>query len=281
MIETPFFFRNGDYNLFGVLHHPTDESKTNSKTGIVFCDPFGEEKLWAHRVMVNFARDLARNSFWAFRFDCMGHGDSDGNFEDSTIETRVSDIHRAVEVLKEKTNVKQIGLLGLRLGGTLGMLASKRNRTIDILILWNPVISGNSYIQECLRSNLAMQMSTYRRILHTREQLISELISGKLVNIDGYLISADLYQQLSGIDLLNQQENCAKRVFIVQIQKSEQAERALDDLDRLCLRIREYAEEVKKVKVCEDSFWRELKAYYQRADTLFGVTLEWLNHLAR
>jgi len=52
MTETPFFFPNGNYQLFGVLHEAEAPSKNE---GFVFCAPFAEEKLWAHRVFVNFA----------------------------------------------------------------------------------------------------------------------------------------------------------------------------------------------------------------------------------
>ena len=40
MKETPFFFSNGSYNLFGILHEP--EIEPNGE-GFVFCHPFAEE----------------------------------------------------------------------------------------------------------------------------------------------------------------------------------------------------------------------------------------------
>ena len=75
MKEKPFIFPNGSYNLFGILHEPEIESNGE---GFVFCSPFAEEKLWAHRVFVNFARELARLGYTVLRFDYMGHGDSEG-----------------------------------------------------------------------------------------------------------------------------------------------------------------------------------------------------------
>ena len=63
MTETPFYFANGSHSLFGVLHEP-EAAPVNA--GFVFCHPFGEEKLWSHRVYVTFARALT-NTFAGIR----------------------------------------------------------------------------------------------------------------------------------------------------------------------------------------------------------------------
>ena len=69
MKETPFFFSNQGQNLFGVLHEPCTDGR---QTGFLLCYPFAEEKLWVHRVYVNFARELARRGYPVLRFDYMG-----------------------------------------------------------------------------------------------------------------------------------------------------------------------------------------------------------------
>jgi alpha/beta superfamily hydrolase len=99
MKEIPFFFPNNNYNLFGIIHHPM---QSWGKGGFVFCHPFAEEKLWTHRVYVSFARELAQRGYYVLRFDYMGHGDSDGKFEESTIETHFSDINCAIDWLKNE-----------------------------------------------------------------------------------------------------------------------------------------------------------------------------------
>jgi len=123
--ETPFFFLNGAYQLFGILHEPVRPD--HSRDGVVLCAPFGEEKLIAHRVLVNMARSLAAVGHAVLRFDFMGEGDSGGGFEDSTIASRLSDISAALSMLKEKTGSKKVGLLGARFGATLALLAAARN----------------------------------------------------------------------------------------------------------------------------------------------------------
>ena len=141
------------------------------------------------KLLVNFARSLVLAGYTVLRFDYTGHGDSDGIFEDSNVETRLLDIGRAVEIIREKTNVDRVGLLGLRLGATFGVLWAEKNDGIDALLLWEPVLNVRKYLLQCLRSNLTSQMSIYRKIKYTREQMIQDLEEGRPVNIDGYLMS--------------------------------------------------------------------------------------------
>jgi hypothetical protein len=65
-IETPFFFGSAEQRLFGVIHEPVGPT---FKTPYVFCHPFGEEKLWAHRVFVAYSRLLAADGYLVLRFD--------------------------------------------------------------------------------------------------------------------------------------------------------------------------------------------------------------------
>ena len=50
--------------------------------------------------MVNMGRRLASNGYPVLRFDFMGEGDSEGDFEDGTITTRLDDINCAVRTMK-------------------------------------------------------------------------------------------------------------------------------------------------------------------------------------
>ena len=60
--------------------------------GVLLCHAFAEEKLWSHRVYVTFARELAALGYAVLRFDFRGEGDSDLEFEQATISTRIADV---------------------------------------------------------------------------------------------------------------------------------------------------------------------------------------------
>lgn len=281
--ETPFFFKNNNCNLFGVLHVPDiNASKLKPKTsntdnhGVVLCCPFAEEKLWSHRVFVNFARLLAKNGYTILRFDYMGHGDSEGDFEDFTVETRLSDIAKSVEVIKEKANVAHVGLLGLRLGTTLAAISAEENPGIDFLILWEPVVKVEEYLQQCLRSNLATQMATYKKIIRTRKEITQDLLNGKVANIDGYLMSGEFYRQAASIDLAKRDIKFSRPVQIVQISRNENLSIKKAYTDLYENKYKQGNRHSELSVVVEKPFWSEIKTYYQEAPNLFQKTLSWL-----
>ncbi len=281
-MEAAFFFESNGKHIFSVLHSPDEdelvvshESKRNNRVvGVVLCAPFAEEKLWSQRVFVSFARLLAKHGYYVLRFDYMGHGDSQGNFEDATVDTRLVDISRAVEVLRQKTGLKDVGLIGLRFGATLAAIAARRDDCF--LVLWEPLINGSKYLQQCMRSNLATQLLIYRKILTTRQQLIENLMSGEMVNIDGYLISRSFYLQASGINLLEDELNTEMPTLIFKINKTSTA-KTTPEYEGLAQRYCRNNEKSVFNIVREQPFWTELKTYFQYSETIFSKTLSWMD----
>ena len=284
MMETPLFLKNKNYNLFGVIHEP-EPRKSNKlnelkkqTTGIVFCHPFAEEKLIAHRVMVNLARRLTKEGISCFRFDYMGHGDSDGNFEDSTIETRLSDIQCAIEFLKERTGVKRVGLLGVRLGATLAALTCNNVSEINSLILISPIIEGKPYIDQCLRSNLTTQMFTYKKITKDRKQLISDLMADKTVNIDGYLLTKALYQQIKTINLLTEPLVSPQNILILQVSRKEN-QPIEEGIEKLFIKYKAKSDEKELLNAKEDYFWTDTKMYNSHVRNVQEAIVKWLRRV--
>jgi uncharacterized protein len=278
-METPLFFRNSAYKLFGVMHTPDNHNSPPSSKGIgiVFCHPFSEEKLISYRAMVNLARSLTTYGISCLRFDEMGHGDSDGNFEDSTIETRLSDIRCAIKFIKEKTVNARIGFVGVRLGATLSALASTQELEIDFLVMIAPIIDGKPYIEQCLRSNLTTQMTTYGNILKDRTQLVKDLMSGQLVNIDGYLISRELYMQMGKINLLNDIVPSARHILLIQISPKENMpfEKGIQQIHA---KYKTHHSDVELMNVQEDHFWKDGKVYSPRKINLQNTVTSWLKN---
>lgn len=271
MKETPFFFPNGSYKLFGVLHEPEKES---NGCGFVFCHPFAEEKLWTHRVFVNFARELADLGYTVLRFDYMGHGDSEGIFSDSSIETRLSDIKCAILYLKEKMGFScKIGLLGLRLGATLAALAAEEIEGIKNLILWDPIINGETYMRQMLRINISTQSAVYREVRYNTEALIQMMKKGGTVNVDGYEISWPLYEQTINIDMLDGDKKFLGSTILVQISKKE------GKYNKNLEKLRTLYSNCEITLAVEEPFWKEIRRYYFKAENLFNVTLKWLRNI--
>jgi exosortase A-associated hydrolase 2 len=269
VVEKPFFFHNGRCRLFGLIHEPVE---TPSGEAWVFCHPFIEEKLWAHRVYVSFARILAARGAWVLRFDMMGNGDSEGRFSETSVDTMLGDIECAVDQLSRLSGIeKNIGLLGLRLGATLAALTAERRPHIGKLVLWDPIVDGAKYMQELLRINLTTQSAVYKEIRYNRETLVRMMREGSTVNIDGYELAYPCYEQVATINLKESSKQFAGPCLLVQIGKEGQP--IQPDLQALH---ETYRAATVRTTV-EEPFWKEIKRWYRMAPNLFKTTVGWMD----
>ena len=267
MREVPLFFGTEPNRLFGVYHEP---HQPPGRTPFVFCHPFGEEKLWAHRVFVNFARTLARAGRPVLRFDYRGSGDSSGEFRDSTLTSMQDDIGLAIGEVLRRTGGSRVSLLGLRLGASVASLVASHRRDVDELVMWAPIVSGSSYLQELLRINLGTQLAVYRQIREDRETLGRRLAAGGTVNVDGYDMGSAMADELDRLSLVDEPASQWCRGLIVQIDRVPDARRH-SEFERLQAR---YAT-AECVVVQEEPFWKEIPKYYETAPSLFAVTERW------
>jgi uncharacterized protein len=278
-VESPFFFQADSRRLFGVLHLPEGVACTR---GIVMCHPFGEEKLWSHRVFVSCARALAARGYAVLRFDFTGAGDSAGDTADTSLEIHLGDLAAAVrEITARCPGLARVGLLGLRLGASYAALFCERMATDSRftslhggpLVMWECVTDGDAYFMELLRSNMATQMAVYGEVRDNRETLMARIRSGVPVNVDGYDIGKPLLESAGRADLLSPSATLshAGPVLVVQIAASPQ-QKPRDDLQNLASRYTRGT----LLRAGEQPFWREIKPFYGRALELQRVTLEWL-----
>ncbi len=268
-VAEPFFFPNGDVSLFGVMHRP--EPSRSRGAGFVLCYPSFEEKLWVHRVFVSLADELAARGYHVLRFDYMGHGDSDGDFEHVSITSQLGDVGCAAARLKEEIGpAGRIGLIGLRLGALLSAVHASDDPSVERLILWDPVTDGARYMQEVLLANLATQAVGQREIRSTREDLVAQMAAGKTVNIEGYELSHRFYEEASALQLPGSAA-FANPCLIVQIGRGNQPPKA----NLVALRDAYPAAEL--VTCVEEPFWKEIKTFYPSAPRLFDATLTWLD----
>jgi uncharacterized protein len=271
MAETAYFFQRGGERLFAFLHRPA----AACRGGIVLCAPLAEEKLWAHRVFVSFARELAAEGYAVLRFDCRGEGDSDRAFEESSLTTRVEDTAAAIEELaRHQPGDTGLTLVGLRLGANVAALAARGRRDVRRLVLWEPVLDGPAYLQSVLRSNLMYQMARHRRVVENREALVERIRRGELVNVEGYGLGGELYREVAALKLADCPPSTGVSTLVVSIAAQDAPPR--DDLAAL----RREWEGTTVVSAAEEPFWREIRRFYRRAANLFGATFEWMRATA-
>jgi uncharacterized protein len=146
---TPLFFGYGERRLFGI-YHPAGGAGARSRA-VVICHPWGQEYLRAHRSLKQLAVMLSQAGCHVLRFDYFGTGDSGGELVDADLEGWVDDIEAAVQEIQDTSGASRVTVAGMRLGATLAaMAAARQNADIDGLVLWDPVISGSSYLRELM-----------------------------------------------------------------------------------------------------------------------------------
>lgn len=247
MSETPFFFDLGKDRLFAVHHRPPDGQ---ARRALVLCYALAEERLWSHRVYVNLARELAGQGFAVLRFDYRGEGDSDLEFEEATLQTRVEDAARAAAVLLEREPaLRRCIFLGHRVGSAVAAIAAARAAALaEALIAWDPIENGVAYFMQWLRSTLASQMVATGKA-PTRAALVKALEEGNTVQIDGYGITPRLYRDLISIEW----RTLAKAVPCPTL--------AVEG-------------------ACEPAFWRQTQRMHMRAPTMTERSVQWLREHA-
>jgi pimeloyl-ACP methyl ester carboxylesterase len=136
-----------------MLHWPAASACSE---GLVCCYPFGEERKCSARTMTRAARRLCQRGYHVLRFDYFGTGESDGYMEQASIERWMQDIHRAINHVRERTKVSQVGLLGVRFGATLAALYDRA--PLSSLVLWAPLASGRECIDQARRHLAATRL---------------------------------------------------------------------------------------------------------------------------
>jgi hypothetical protein len=148
--DTPLYFGQGD-ELFGVCRLPTFVTQSAPSTGILFCYPTGQEYIrchWAFRLLSNF---LLQRGLPVFKFDYYGTGDSLGDMSEASIERWVEDVKTAAAVFKTAAGVSTISLVALRHGALIAAKAVEQGLVVNDLVLWDPVVSGATYLAELRR----------------------------------------------------------------------------------------------------------------------------------
>jgi exosortase A-associated hydrolase 2 len=267
MTEQACFLDGDGERLFTFLHLPAGPCRA----GALICAPLAEEKLWSHRVLVSFARELARAGYGVLRFDFRGEGDSDRRFEDSSLTTRVEDTRRAIgELRRHLAADAQVTIVGLRLGASVGALAAAGRDDVHRLVLWDPILNGSDYVQTILRSNLMHQMTRHHRVIEDREALTGRLLRGESVNVEGYGLGGALFRELDALRLDQVGRPPTRSNLLVGISSREAPPR--DDL----LALAKAWNDTQVDTVAEEPFWREIRRYYAQAGRLFDVTARWM-----
>jgi pimeloyl-ACP methyl ester carboxylesterase len=103
------------------------------------------------------AERLVRAGHPVLRFDFYGTGDSMGEDVDGDLHGWADDIHTADRELRARSRASQTVWLGMRLGASIALRAAEQAPP-DLLrlILWDPVLDGERYLQYLRERHVAI-----------------------------------------------------------------------------------------------------------------------------
>ena len=259
-------------NIFTVLHTP--ENKTNKK-GILFIHPYAEEKQRIDRIIVHFARILCTKGYSVMRFDFYGCGDSEGNFEELTFESQISDIQSISNIFIRDTGIEEISLFGVRLGASIALQYSEIDKNIANLILWSPIINGAGYAGTLFRNKIFASFTENKKI--SKEQILDKLHSDGRVDIDGYYFTKNFYDFLYHLDVLSNIPSYNGRAFIG-ITKSESS--FFDKYAYFAQYLQNSGKKCDLVATNDKMYWDQRTHYeWYYPHDLINHTIDWITQL--
>jgi hypothetical protein len=230
------------------------------KAAIVVCAPDGEERYWSQRTMVNASRFLAAHGYSVLRFDYAGQGESEGDYEDKSVSSRLRNIEDAVREIRLLATTKNVGVLGVRLGATLALMT--KLDPICRFVLWEPVFDISTYVDGLLRINISTQTVVNKKVDRNREQLKSDILSGGTVSINGYNLGKAFFEELASYDIPEYFSNCTTKRLIITSRATKM------ETDPAC-----------DIQIAKFShFWKEPRIYQTLPMDIFSSTLNWLNN---
>lgn len=157
----PFFLPAAPGERFCLYHAPDPAQRRRG--AILYVHPFAEELNKTRRMAALQARAFAAAGHPVLQMDLYGCGDSSGDFADARWDIWCRDLMLACQWLRGRGG-ERLYLWGLRLGALLAIdFACAPGCRPDALILWQPVVSGRTHLNQFLRMEQAARLLTLAR----------------------------------------------------------------------------------------------------------------------
>lgn len=158
---------------------------------LLFVHPFAEELNKSRRMVALAARAFAESGWAVLQLDCLGCGDSAGDFGDASWQAWVDDVGLGYGWLKERFGLMP-ALWSLRAGSLLvsDWLASSGTRAA--WLGWQPVTNGKQHLTQFLRLKAANEMLAESDARAAMAGLRDAMQRGETVEVAGYALASSL-----------------------------------------------------------------------------------------
>lgn len=195
----PFFLQTDLGQRFCLFHRPPPDRECQGV--ILYVHPFGDEMNKTRRMAAVQARAFAAIGWGVLQMDLFGCGDSSGEFRDARWDIWKQDLAYARLWLESRLTVP-VSLWGLRLGALLALdFAQNEANAVDRVILWQPVISGETFLSQFLRLRMAGELfSTVPEEKSTGTAMLrKQMERGEILEIAGYELAPGLANAIDGL----------------------------------------------------------------------------------
>lgn len=163
---------------------------------LLLLPPFGEEMNKSRRTIALAARRFATHGMAVHAFDPDGTGDSEGEFGDATWARWTADANAAIDRVRNRFPLP-LTIWAIRSGA---LLLPGLDRSVNDLLLWQPVTSGDAFLTQLLRLRVAADAFAGVEGTTTK-QLRARLAAGEALEIAGYELNPDLVLPMAAVNL--------------------------------------------------------------------------------
>lgn len=167
-----------------IVTEPADRSLRGT---VVFVHAFAEEMNKSRRMAARMARLLAGDGWRVVQRDLCGCGDSSGEFADATWSAWLADVD---DELARCAPGLPVCLWAQRAGALLAAAACGKQPDVDLL-LWQPVVSGATHLQQFLRLHAGARIVGSAKA-DDGPAPMQRLRSGEFVEVGGYALNPAL-----------------------------------------------------------------------------------------
>ena len=182
---------------FGLFHPPAGACRG----AILYVHPFGDEMNKSRRMAALQARALAAAGFGVLQLDLYGCGDSSGEFRDARWDLWKQDLAAGCAWLRERLG-QPVSIWGLRLGALLALdYAHDAPQAVAGLVLWQPVLSGSTFLTQFLRLRVAGDMLARDEGSGAGTAALRKaLAAGETLEVGGYELAPALAAAIDALD---------------------------------------------------------------------------------
>jgi exosortase A-associated hydrolase 2 len=167
---------------------------------VLYVPPALDEMNRSRRMAALQARAFTRLGGVVALLDPFGTGDSAGEHAEATWERWRADVALAWAWLGAQTQTPRV-VWGLRLGALLAAeLVAEHAISPELLLLWQPVLSGRTFFNQLLRVAVAQQMTGATSERVDAESLRARLDAGTSIEVAGYELHPQLVLPASAVD---------------------------------------------------------------------------------